>query len=78
MGKIVFTLNTSTGSKRYTTFLPNTGSVATQTAADTDITWTGNASSVTFTVGHDATIGSDGASKRGQVHISKIEIFPVK
>lgn len=75
MAKIVFTLNT-TGAKRYTTFTPNTGSVAEQKAGDTAITWSGDATSVTFTVGHDATLGSDGASKRGQVHISSIEIYP--
>lgn len=79
MAKIVFELNTNTGSKRYTTFTPNTGALSgTQAADDTEITWQGNANSVTFTVGHDATLGSDGASKRGQVHISKIEIYPVK
>ena len=76
MAKIVFTLNTGTGSKRYTTFTPNTGSVAEQKADDTAITWSGDATSVTFTVGHDATLGSEGATKRGQVHISGIEIYP--
>ena len=76
MAKIVFTLNTSTGSKRYTTFTPNTGTVAEQKSDDTAITWTGSATSVTFTVGHDATLGSDGASKRGQVHISDIAVYP--
>ena len=76
MAKIVFTLNTSTGSKRYTTFTPNTGTVTEQKSDDTAITWTGSATSVTFTVGHDATLGSDGASKRGQVHISDIAVYP--
>jgi len=76
MAKIEFTLNTSTGSKRYTTFTPNTGSVAEQKSDDKAITWTGNATGVTFTVGHDATLGSDGATKRGQIHISDIEIYP--
>ncbi|MDE6109252.1 MAG: hypothetical protein K2F72_03075 [Muribaculaceae bacterium] len=77
MGKIVFTLNTSTGAKRYTTLSPSTGAVATQAAGDASITWTGDASSVTFTVGHDATLGSDGSGARGQVHIMSIEIYPV-
>ena len=76
MAKIVFTLNTSTGSKRYTTFTPNTGTVTEQKSDDTAITWTGSATSITFTVGHDATLGSDGASKRGQVHISDIAVYP--
>ncbi len=78
MAKIVFTLNTATGSKRYTTFTSNVGKVAEQKSDDAAISWTGNASSVTFTVGHDATLGSDGSSKRGQIHISGIEIFPAE
>ena len=78
MAKIVFTLNTATGARRYTTFTPNTGTVAEQKSDDAAITWTGNATTVTFTVGHDATLGSDGSSKRGQVHISSVEIFPAE
>ena len=78
IAKIVFSINTATGSKRYTTFTPSTGSVGTQAAGDESITWTGDAGKITFTVGHDATLGSDGASKRGQVHINKIEIYPAK
>jgi len=78
IAKIVFSINTATGTKRYTTFTPDTGSVGTQAAGDESITWTGNAGKVTFTVGHDATLGSDGASKRGQVHINKIEIYPAE
>lgn len=78
IAKIVFSINTATGTKRYTTFTPNTGSVGTQASGDASITWTGDASKITFTVGHDATLGSDGASKRGQVHINKIEIYPAK
>lgn len=76
--KIVFSINTSTGAARYTTFTPSTGSVGTQKAGDSSVTWTGNATSVTFTVGHDATLGSDGASKRGQMHINGIKIYPAK
>ncbi len=78
LAKIVFSLNTATGAARYTTFTPNTGSVGTQKAGDASITWTGDATTVTFTVGHDATLGSDGASKRGQIHINGIEIYPAK
>ncbi len=79
MSKIVFTLNTATGSKRYTTFTPSTGSIVpAQASGDTSITWDGNTGEVKFTVGHDATLGSDGASKRGQVHISSIEITPAE
>ncbi len=79
MSKIVFTLNTATGSKRYTTLTPSTGSIVpAQASGDTSITWDGNTGEVKFTVGHDATLGSDGASKRGQVHISSIEITPAE
>ncbi len=45
-----------------------------QTADDTSFTWVGNASSVTFTVGHDATLGTDGADKRGQIRFTQIDI----
>ncbi len=42
MSKIVFTLNTATGSKRYTTFTPSTGSIVpAQASGDTSITWDG-------------------------------------
>ena len=79
MAKIVFTLNTGTGSKRYTTFVPNTGELnPAQASGDSSITWVGSADNVTFTVGHDAVLGSDGESKRGQVHISSIEIIPAE
>ncbi|MDE6498864.1 MAG: hypothetical protein K2L21_09420, partial [Muribaculaceae bacterium] len=77
MGKIVFTLNTATGAKRYTTFAPSTGAVATQTADDTTITWTGNSGDVTFTVGSTTTLGTE-SGKPGQIHISSIEIYPAK
>ena len=76
--KIVFSI-ASTNKFRYTTFTPNTGTLSpAQASGDTSVTWLGNATSVTFTVGHDATLGSDGASKRGQIHISDIVIYPAK
>lgn len=78
MTSITFTLNSS-GSKRYTTVTPSTGTITpAQTADDTSFTWVGNASDVKFTVGHDATLGSDGSSKRGQIHFTKIEIVAAK
>ncbi|MDE6497520.1 MAG: hypothetical protein K2L21_02545, partial [Muribaculaceae bacterium] len=76
MGKIVFTLNTATGAKRYTTFTPNAGSLGTQATDDASITWTGDSSDVTFTVGATATMGTENG-KPGQIHISSIEIYPV-
>lgn len=72
--KIVFTL--AEGAKyRYTTFTPSVGTMATQAKGDTQMTWTGDASSITFTVGEKATLGEDGDTKAGQIRISKIEIF---
>ena len=78
MAKIVFVLNTGTQSYRYTTLTPSTGKVETQAAGDATITWNGNAGTVTFTVGNDATLGSDGAGKRGQIHFTELEIYPAK
>ncbi|MBP3639993.1 MAG: hypothetical protein J6J20_08925 [Muribaculaceae bacterium] len=78
MAKIVFTINTATGAKRYTTFTPSVGSInPVQAAGDSSITWKGDASDITFTVGALGTLGTE-SSKPGQVHISKIEIYPVK
>lgn len=76
IAKIVFTLNTATGAKRYATFSPSTGNVGEQASGDTSITWTGNSSDITFTVGATS-IGTE-AGKPGQVHINKIEIYPAK
>lgn len=72
--KIVFTL-AEDAKYRYTTFTPSVGTMATQAKGDTQMTWTGDASSITFTVGEKATLGEDGDSKAGQIRISKIEIF---
>lgn len=73
--KIVFTL-ASTGDNRYTTMACSTGSITpVQAMGDTEFTWVGDATEVTFTVGHDATLGSAGASSRGQIHFSKLEIY---
>ena len=72
--KIVFTL-AKDAKYRYTTFTPSVGTMATQAKGDTQMTWTGDASSITFTVGEKATLGEDGDTKAGQIRISKIEIF---
>lgn len=72
--KIVFTL-ANDAKYRYTTFTPSVGTMATQAKGDTQMTWTGDASSITFTVGEKATLGEDGDTKAGQIRISKIEIF---
>lgn len=73
ISKIVFTINTATGAKRYAEFTPSTGTVAKQASGDASITWTGNASDITFTVGATS-IGTE-AGKPGQVHISAITIY---
>lgn len=72
--KIVFTL-AEDAKYRYTTFTPSVGTLAAQAKGDTQMTWTGDASSITFTVGEKATLGEDGDAKAGQIRISKIEIF---
>ena len=73
MKKMVFTLSKS-ASYRYTDFTPSAGYVATQAAGDKEINWTGDAASVTFTVGDKATMGSDGDSKDGQIRFTTITI----
>lgn len=72
--KIVFYL-AEDAKYRYTTFTPSAGTLAAQAKGDTEMTWTGDASSIIFTVGEKATLGEDGADKAGQIRISKIEIF---
>ncbi len=76
IAKIVFSINTSTGLKRYTTMTASSGKVGEQASGDESITWTGNTTDLTLTIGAQS-IGSE-AGKPGQIHISKIEIYPVK
>ena len=78
MTKIVFTL-ASDAAGRYTYMTPSTGTITpAQAAGDTSFTWVGDATEVTFTVGHDADLGTDGSSKRGQVRFTKLEITAAK
>lgn len=73
--KVVFTF-TSDNKYRYTTLTPSTGAyTAEQAVGDTELTWIGDAASVTFTVGEKATMGEDGADKAGQIRIEKITIY---
>ena len=75
ISKIVVTL-ASDAAYRYTTFTPSTGAFdPAQAAGDTEITWVGNASSVTFTVGDFATMGTDGESKAGQIRFTSITVY---
>lgn len=72
MTKIV--VNPSADAKfRFTTFTPSVGEVAYDQTAYT-ITWTGNATTVSFTVGEKATMGTDGAAKSGQIRIQGFTI----
>lgn len=71
--KIIFTISNQ-GKKRLAPISASEGIVAPQTKGDETVTWTGNSSSVTFTVGDKAEYGSDGASKAGQLCISEVDI----
>jgi len=72
---IKFVLNAGAGA-RYTTLPSNVGTVATQAQGDTEINWTGDNNSVTFTVGALNTLGTDkkddGSDKAGQILVDKI------
>lgn len=75
IAKIVFTL-ASDAKYRYTTFTPSVGTLnPAQAAEDTQITWEGDATEVTFTVGEKATLGSDGETKAGQIRFASITIY---
>lgn len=68
---ISFTISEQ-GLKRLTDVTPSTGAIAQQGA--NPLVWNGSAASVTFTVGDQATYGSDGASKAGQFIWSSLVI----
>ena len=73
--KIVFNLSAQ-GLKRLAPVTASTGTIATQASGDNTVTWTGNASSVTFTVGEKADFGSDGDTKAGQLCFTSIDVAP--
>ena len=73
MTKIVFNIS-SQGKKRLAPITASTGTIATQAAGDETVTWTGNASDVTFTVGEKANYGSDGDTKAGQLDFISVVI----
>lgn len=73
--KVVVALASDAGF-RYTSFTPSVGALnPAQAAGDTEITWVGDAASVTFTVGEFATMGTNGATKAGQVRFSSITVY---
>lgn len=70
---IVFDLSAQ-GLKRLAPITASEGTVAAQASGDKTVTWTGDATSVTFTVGDNANYGSDGSSKAGQLCFSTVTI----
>lgn len=73
MTGIVFNLS-SQGKKRLAPITASTGTIATQASGDGIVTWTGSATSVTFTVGDNADYGSDGSTKAGQLCFLSVDI----
>ncbi len=72
--KIVFNISTQ-GKKRLAPITASTGTIASQAAGDVTVTWTGSASSVTFTVGDNANYGSEGETKAGQLDFDSADIY---
>ena len=75
MTKIVFNLSTQ-GLRRLAPITASTGTIATQAENDTKVTWTGDASSVVFTVGDKANFGSDGDTANGQLCFTTVDVSP--
>ncbi len=71
MTAIEFGISTQ-GRKRLTTITASEGSM---TSVDSLLTrWEGSATSVTFTVGEKATLGSDGSNKAGQLCFTAVKV----
>ena len=66
LNTIVFNISTQ-GKKRLAPITASVGTIATQASGDATVTWTGDATEVTFTVGDNANYGSEGATKAGQL-----------
>ncbi len=73
MTQLVFNVSTQ-GLKRLAPITASTGTVATQASGDNTVTWTGEATEVTFTVGDKANYGSEGAEKAGQLCFDSINV----
>ena len=67
---IVFNISTQ-GKKRLAPITASVGSIATQASGDETVTWTGEAKSVTFTVGDNAQYGTEN-TKAGQLCFTTI------
>ncbi len=76
MGTIVFNLSAQ-GKQRLAPITASVGTIAPQASGDAIVTWTGDATEVTFTVGDKADFGSDGSSKGGQLCFSTITVTTV-
>ncbi len=72
MTKIVFNISAQ-GKKRLAPITASTGTIATQKSGDTQVTWTGSATSVTFTVGDKADYGTE-SDKAGQLDFTSVDI----
>ncbi len=73
MSEISFTISKQ-GKKRMTTVTSDTGNMTVTGADDYTCKWTGNAATVTFTVGDKATLGTEGETKAGQLCFTQIDI----
>ena len=73
MSTIVFNLSAQ-GKKRLASITASVGAIATQASGDATVTWTGDATEVTFTVGDKANYGSDGSDKAGQLCFNTISV----
>ena len=74
MTKIVFNIS-SQGLKRLAPITASTGTIAAQSSGDTQVTWTGSASEVVFTVGETAIYGTED-TKPGQLCFVSMEVAP--
>ena len=72
MTQIVFNISTQ-GRKRLAPITASEGTIAAQVQGDTIVSWTGSATSVTFTVGDKADYGSEN-TKAGQLDFTSVEI----
>jgi hypothetical protein len=73
MSTVVFKLS-SQGKKRLTSITASVGTIASQATGDEVVTWTGDASEVTFTVGAQAEFGTDGEAKAGQFCFTTFDV----
>ena len=65
ISSVVFNLSYQ-GVRRLAAITATTGTVSKQAAGDQTVTWTGNATSITFTVSDNAEFGTDGSERAGQ------------